>query len=111
MPTKFRAFTEFLRPDCLKATRSFLGLCGYYRRFIANFARIASPLHSLSKKDVPFSWGPSEEEAFVLLKEAMTTAPVLVHFNVDLPVEIHPDSSGYAIGIVVVQLDEKNRNG
>jgi hypothetical protein len=57
----------------------FLGLASYYRRFVSNFATIAAPLHALTKKNVVFQWTPECEEAFGNLKEALTTAPVLVY--------------------------------
>jgi hypothetical protein len=55
-PEKVQTVNDFPRPDCLKAARSFFGLCGYYNRFIKNFSKISGPLHNLSKKDLPFSW-------------------------------------------------------
>ncbi|KAD7117091.1 hypothetical protein E3N88_04359 [Mikania micrantha] len=57
---------------------SFLGLAGYYRRFIQDFSKIATPLTKLMKKDVKYEWGPNQEQAFTVLKEKLTQAPVLV---------------------------------
>ena len=104
-PAKAEAVAQFKRHTNLKSVCSFLGLCGYYRRFIPNFAAIAGPLHSLSRKDMPFTWGAIEELAFPALEDAVINAPVLVHFNKSLPVEIHPDASGYAVGVVIIQRD------
>ena len=87
---KIRAVSEFPTPANIKAVRSFVGLCSYYRRFIKGFAWLAAPLHALSKKDVPFTWGAEQGEAFSKLKDAMTTAPVLVHFDITKDAEIHP---------------------
>ena len=66
---------------------------------------MAAPLHQLAKKDVPFTWGEQQEAAFAQLKEALTTAPILVHFDSSKDVELHPDASNYAIGTVVLQRD------
>ena len=56
--------------------RSFLGLAGFYRRFVRDFSTIAAPLNDLTKKDVPFLWG-TEQEAFTVLKDKLTHAPLL----------------------------------
>ena len=57
--------------------RSFLGLAGFYRRFVKDFDSIAAPLNELTKKDVPFVWGDAQQEAFVTLKDKLTHAPLL----------------------------------
>jgi hypothetical protein len=57
--------------------RSFLGLAGFYRRFVRDFSSIVAPLHELTKKGVSFHWGPSQEVAFATLKERLTSAPLL----------------------------------
>ncbi|MCO5577774.1 hypothetical protein L7F22_031607 [Adiantum nelumboides] len=77
-PAKIEAIRN--RPD-LKNThevRSFLGLCSYYRWYVRKFAEIASPLHMLTQKGVPFSWGVTEVTASQTLKDKMTTGPVLI---------------------------------
>ncbi|XP_021984972.1 uncharacterized mitochondrial protein AtMg00860-like [Helianthus annuus] len=56
---------------------SFLGLAGYYRRFIEYFSRIAAPLTSLTRKNVKFDWGPKQQESFEILKQKLSNAPVL----------------------------------
>ena len=67
-PEKIRSIAEFLRPSCLRALRSFLGLASFYRRHIQGFSTLAKPLFELMKKDVPFSWGKDQEKAFEQLK-------------------------------------------
>ena len=64
-------------PTSVKAIRSFLGHAGFYRRFIKNFSKIAKPLTNLSAKDVPFYFSDECHVAFIKLKEALTSAPVL----------------------------------
>ncbi|OQV16273.1 putative Retrovirus-related Pol polyprotein [Hypsibius exemplaris] len=107
--SKIDAVKNFPRPKNAKHARSFVGLCVYYKRFVKGFSDMACPLNRLAKKDVPFRWGDEEETAFQRLKDAMVSPPVLVNFNVDLPVEIHPDASAYAMGVVLVQRDDQNR--
>ena len=57
--------------------RSFLGLARFYRCFVRDFSTIAAPLNELTKKDVPFIWGTAQEEAFTVLKDKLTHAPLL----------------------------------
>lgn len=85
------------------ALRGFLGLAGYYRRFIKNFARVAAPLNKLTIKAVPFVWAGGQEEAFEQLKKALTTAPVLCkpRFEDDWVLEV--DTSDIALGAVLGQ--------
>ena len=81
--------------------RSFLGLAGFYRRFVKDFSTIASPLHALRKKNASFVWGPSQDTTFNELKNFLTHVPVLALPNFDKPFEIHCDASGNGIGGVM----------
>ena len=74
--TKLVAVKEWPKPVNLKQLKGFLGLIGYYRRFVKGYASLASPLTDLLKKD-SFKWDAASELAFQKLKEAMTSAPVL----------------------------------
>ena len=74
---KVAAIKDFPQPTNLKSLKSFLGLSSYYRRFIPHFSSVAGPLHLLTRKDAPFVWSSSCQEAFELLKHLLTTAPVL----------------------------------
>ena len=83
--------------------RAFLGLAGYYRRFISGFSRIAAPLTDLLRDDIPFTWSDKEMQAFQQLKDAISTAPVLIIPDLNKPFHLHCDASGYAIGGVLQQ--------
>ena len=65
------------QPTTVTEVRSFLGLAGYYRRFIEGFSKIARPLHCLTRKGVKFEWTDMCEGSFQKLKEKLTSAPVL----------------------------------
>ena len=76
-PQKIKAVIEWRKPTNVTELRSFLGLAGYYRRFVKDFSRIAVPLTNLLKKTTKFEWSNKCEEAFQELKRRLTTAPVL----------------------------------
>ena len=84
--------------------RSFLGLAGYYRRFIKNFARIAAPLTNLTRKNHPFAWSLREGEAFNQLKTVLQNAPVLQLADQQKDYIVTTDASDYAMGAVLSQV-------
>ena len=108
-PDKISAVQHFPRPEKVKDLRSFLGLASYFRRFIRDFASIASPLHKLLGSGVPFVWSPECESAFVHLKCALTSEPVLCHFDETAPTLLHMDASGHGIGGILLQRDKCSR--
>ncbi|WVZ77066.1 hypothetical protein U9M48_024968 [Paspalum notatum var. saurae] len=86
-----------------KQLKPFLGLAGYYRRFIKDFSKIAKPMTSLTKKNAKFVWGPKCEEGFQELKKALTSAPVLAQPDVTKPFDVYCDASGRGLGCVLMQ--------
>ena len=101
--SKIEAIKTWPQPTNLQQVHSFLGLAGFYRCFVKDFSTIASPLHSLSKKNAPFVWGLSQDTAFNELKNFLTHAPVLALPNFDKSFEVRCDASGNGIGGVLMQ--------
>lgn len=99
---------NFPTPTDVTKVRQFLGLASYYRRFIANFARIAKPLHNLTKKGVTFHWSHECEEAFTQLKRLLCSAPVLVYpaFGPGKTFILETDASIEGLGAVLSQTQE-----
>ncbi|GJR88433.1 putative reverse transcriptase domain-containing protein [Tanacetum coccineum] len=83
--------------------RSFLGLAGYYRRFIQDFSKIASSLTKLSKKNAPFEWGEEQEEAFVTLRRKLCETPILVLPNGTEDMVVYCDASYVGLECVLMQ--------
>ena len=82
-PAKIEAVSAWAAPKNVTEIRSFLGLAGYYRRFVEGFSKIAAPLTALTKKERKFDWTPKCEENFQELKRRLTSAPVLIIPDVD----------------------------
>ena len=104
-PKKIQDIQEWPRPTSLTTLQSLLGLTGYYRKFIKNYTEIATPLTNLTKKgtDVKKEWTDLQEQALEKLKKALSEAPILRSPDLDLPMEVTTDASGYAIGAVLSQ--------
>lgn len=101
-----RAITEWPRPSCIKDVLQFLGLAQFYQQYIANFADITLPLSQLLKNGASFSWDPDKEKAFMNLKAAISSTPVLRIYDPSLPTTVETDASGFAIRAVLFQRDE-----
>ena len=100
---KVDAITKWPKPATRKDLRSFMGLAGYYRKFIEKFAHRLRPMSELLKTDVPWTWGAAQDAAFQDIKQAMTTAPVLAVPDASLPYEVYTDASGFGVGAVLLQ--------
>ena len=101
-PNKIAAIVNWEPPRSVTEVRSFLGLAGYYRRFIRDFSIIASPMTKLLRKDVRYRWTPECQQSFEILKEKLITAPVLT-----LPVEsgrfvVYSNASKQGLGCVLM---------
>jgi hypothetical protein len=103
-PAKLDAMVRWPIPTNIKQLRGFLGLTGYYRRFISNYASIAAPLTDLLRHD-SFRWSQTTSSAFTALKQAMTAAPVLRLPDFSKEFIIETDASNMGIGAVLMQAD------
>ncbi len=101
-PSKIQSIQDWPLPKTVKQVRGFLGLTGYYRRFIKGYASLAKPLTDLLKKD-NFLWSTVAENAFDRLKHTLITSPILILPDFNLPFTIQTDASGDAIGAVLMQ--------
>ena len=102
-PHKVEALTSWEQPTTVTEVRSFLGLAGYYRRFIEGFSRIVGPLHCLTRKGVNFEWTDRCKESFQTLKEKLTLAPVLTLPKGNEGFEVYSDASYQGLGYVLMQ--------
>ncbi|KAM0841708.1 hypothetical protein ACQ4PT_058840 [Festuca glaucescens] len=102
-PAKIEAIESWPQPKTVTQVRSFLGLAGFYRRFVKDFGSIAAPLNELTKKDVPFVWGDTQQEAFMILKDKLTHAPLLQLLDFNKTFELECDASGIGLGGVLLQ--------
>jgi hypothetical protein len=102
-PKKVQEVMDWKPPTTMRQIRSFLGLAGYYRRFIPDFSRIAKPMTQLLKKGVKFEWSQKCEDAFHTLRQHLTTAPVLAQPDNTRPFEVYCDASGTGLGCVLMQ--------
>nr|CAE04480.3 OSJNBa0029L02.21 [Oryza sativa Japonica Group] len=102
-PETVTAVTDWKQPKTVTQVRSFLGLAGYYRRFIENFSKIARPMTQLFKKEEKFVWSPQCEKAFQTLKENLVSSPVLILPDTRKDFMVYCDASRQGLGCVLMQ--------
>ena len=103
VPEKLESIKKMPAPTTPKEVKQFLGLIGYYRKFVPRFADIARPLTSLTKKDIEFHWTEKCQASFELLKEALMKEPILRYPNPKDPYILYTDASKYAWACVLTQ--------
>jgi hypothetical protein len=102
-PNKVQEVMTWKPPTTVRQIRSFLGLAGYYRRFIPDFSQIAKPITELLKKEAKFVWGQKCKDAFHALRQHLTTAPVLAQPDSNKPFDVYCDASSTGLGCVLMQ--------
>ena len=104
-PSKIEAVISWEPPRKVREVRSFLGLAGYYRRFVKGFSSIAPPMTQLTHKDVPFVWTEACQRSFETLRERLTTAPILALPDGRDDFVVYADASHQGLGCVLQQRD------
>lgn len=100
---KIAAVEQFPCPSDKHAIRRFLGLAGFFRRFVPDFARKAQPLSNLLKRDIPFEWTPATENAFQEIKSVLVKKPILKLYNPNTArTELHTDASAAGLGAMLL---------
>ncbi|KAK5845393.1 hypothetical protein PVK06_001575 [Gossypium arboreum] len=102
-PRKIEAILEWKPPKSVTEIQSFLGLAGYYRRFVEGFSVMAAPLTKLIRKGAPFVWTDKQQEAFEKLKKVLTEAPVLIQPESGKDFTVYSDASHVGLGCVLMQ--------
>lgn len=102
-PKKVTAVLNYPTPKTPKDIKGFLGLSGYYRRFIKNFSSLTQPLTQLLKKDQPFVWTSTQQNSFDILRKILTSEPLLQYPDFEKPFYLTTDASNLAIGSVLSQ--------
>jgi transposase InsO family protein len=102
-PAKVKAVKDWPVLTNVKEVRSFLGLTNYFRKFIQGYAKMAHPLHQLTKANAMFHWSEECQHAFTALKRTLTSAPVLQAPDITQPYQVICDASGIGIGAVLMQ--------
>jgi hypothetical protein len=102
-PAKVDAVQEWGTPESVTEIRSFLGLAGYYRRFIEGFSKLALPLTQLTRKSQAFVWDEECENSFQEMKRRLTSAPVLILPNPKESFVVYCDASKMGLGGVLMQ--------
>ena len=103
---KVKTIQEWPEPKKVKDIQSFLGFANFYRRFIFNYSDIVIPLTRLTRKDTPWNFNENCRKAFNTLKQAFTTAPILMHWVPDAQLVVETDASDYAFAAILSIMTE-----
>lgn len=106
---KIKAVESFPMPKNVHEVRRFLGLTGFFRRFVKNYAQIAKPMSDLTRKDSEFKLSEKVVDAFDQLKSILVKAPVLELYDAKVPTELHTDASAVGLAGMLLQRDENNK--
>jgi len=98
---KIQSIQDWPVPKCVRDVRAFFGLASYYRKFVQNFASIAEPLSTLTKKGVRFSWSPKAQQAFERLKRALAETVTLAYPQPDYTFILDTDALDVAVGAIL----------
>ena len=104
-PQKIEAVVNWKPPNNVSEVRSFLGLAGYYRKFVEGFSRIEAPLTKLTRKDVKYDWVDACQKSFKELKDRLTSAPGLALPNGKYGFLVYSDASRQGLGCVLMKND------
>ncbi|GKE93906.1 putative reverse transcriptase domain-containing protein, partial [Tanacetum coccineum] len=107
-PTKIESIKDWASPKTPTKIRQFLGLTGYYRRFIKGFSKIAKSMTKLTQKGIKFDWGEKEENAFQLIKQKLCSAPILALPKGSKDFVVYCDASHKGLGVVLMQREKVN---
>jgi hypothetical protein len=102
-PKKVAEILDWKATKDVRGIKSFIGMAGYYRRFIEGFSKIARPMTALLAKKVGFKWTPECQESFDTLKKKLTTTPVLILLDVHKPFSVYYDASYTGLGCMLMQ--------
>lgn len=102
-PSKVEAILSFPTPNNLKEVQRFLGLAGWYHRFVQNFSKIAEPLNALKKKGQVFKWTAQCQQSFDQLRSCLTSPPILGHPDLKIPFIVYTDASDTGLGAILTQ--------
>src|SRR5258708_785305 len=105
-PVKVQGVTDWPWPAKVKDIQSFIGFVNFYQRFICNFSKIACPLHALTCKLKDWLWGAAKQQAFDVLKSAVTSALMLTFPSKSGPFCLECDASNFTTGAVLLQQQE-----
>ncbi|MBW0547446.1 hypothetical protein O181_087161 [Austropuccinia psidii MF-1] len=108
--SKVQKILNWPQPKNIQALQSLLGFASFYPCFIKNYSKKITALTSLLKKDSPFIFNEEALSQFQILKEALTTAPILSHFNPSLPTIVETDASDYALGAILSQVNDSGKH-
>jgi len=109
-PDKTSIIEKYPIPKNVRETRAFLGLCGFYRKFVPNFAKISQPLTLLTRKNVKYQWDAEQQEAFLCLKRALVTPPVLKYPDFSKQFIVNTDASASSVAAILTQKHDQNEH-
>lgn len=106
-PKKVACVQEWPTPRSVRDVQGFIGFANFYRRFIPEFSRLATPLSNLTKKDTPFRWDSKCEESFCNIKKAFKEGTMLAHFDPKKQTILETDASDYVTAAILSQYDDR----